>query len=70
MGKMEKTDGPNFAAWSHENLARFAEDAYWRMKEQSDAMQQSRRDLKDAMEESRRDLRDAMDIIRFRLLAD
>jgi len=56
---MEKTDGPNFAAWSHENLARFAEDAYWRMKEQSDAMQQSRRDLKDAME-----------IIRFRLLAD
>ena len=58
MGKMGKTDGPNFAAWSHENLARFAEDAYWRMKEQQDAM-----------EESRRDLKDAMDIIRFRLLA-
>jgi hypothetical protein len=58
MGKMGKTDGPNFAAWSHENLARFAEDAYWRMKEQQDAMEQSRRDFKDAM-----------DIVRFRLLA-
>lgn len=58
MGKMGKTDGPNFATWSHENLARFAEDAYRRMQEQQEAM-----------EESRRDLRDAMDIIRFRLLA-
>lgn len=55
---MNRKDGPNFASWSNENLARFAEDAYWRMKEQSDAMQQSRRDLKDAME-----------IIRFQLLA-
>jgi len=56
MGKMEKVDGPNFAAWSHENLARFAEDAYWRMKEQQDAMEESRRDLRDAMEIIRRHL--------------
>ena len=50
MAKMEKVDGPKFAAWSHENLAKFADDAYWRMREQQDAMEESRRDLKDAME--------------------
>ena len=58
MEKMKKVDGPNFAVWSHENLAKFAKDAYWRMQEQQDAM-----------EESRRDLKDAMNIIRLRLLA-
>ena len=50
MGQMGKIDGPNFASWSNENLARFAEDAYWRMKDQQEAMEDSRRDLKDAMD--------------------
>lgn len=47
---MKRKDGPDFASWSHENLARFAEDAYWRMREQQEAMEQSRRDLKAAMD--------------------
>lgn len=50
MRQMGKIDGPNFASWSNENLARFAEDAYWRMKDQQEAMEDSRRDLKDAMD--------------------
>jgi hypothetical protein len=40
---------PNFAAWSHENLAKFAEEAYARIKQQQEALEQSRLDLKDAM---------------------
>jgi len=40
---------PNVAAWSHENLAKFAEEAYARIKQQQEALEQSRLDLKDAM---------------------
>ena len=42
-------DIPNFAAWSNENLAKFAKDAYVRMQEQQDTIEQYRLDLKDAM---------------------
>ena len=42
-------DTPNFAAWSIETLAKFAEDAYVRMQEQELALEQAQRDLKDAM---------------------
>lgn len=42
-------DKPNFAAWSVENLAKFASEAYDRMQEQQAAMEQSRHDLRDAM---------------------
>jgi len=40
---------PNFAAWQHATLAKFAEDAYKRMQEQHDIIEQYQWDLKDAM---------------------
>ena len=42
-------DTPNFAAWSLENLVRFAQDSYTRMQEQQDAIEHLRNDLRDAM---------------------
>jgi hypothetical protein len=47
-------DLPNFAAWSNENLANFAADAYLRMQEQQEALEQFRSDLRDAMNELRK----------------
>ena len=44
-----KDDIPNFAAWSHSNLAQFAEESYIRMMQQQEAIEQYQRDLKDAM---------------------
>jgi hypothetical protein len=43
-------DLPNFAAWNHETLAKFALEAYLRMQAQQDAIEQLRGDLKDAMQ--------------------
>jgi len=43
-------DTPNFAAWSNENLAKFALEAYLRLQVQQDALEQLRGDLKDAMQ--------------------
>lgn len=42
--------GPNFAAWSNENLANFAFEAYLRLQTQQDTIEQLRGDLKDAMQ--------------------
>ena len=47
-------DLPNFAAWTNENLAKFATEAYLRLQAQQDALEQLRGDLKDAMKEVRR----------------
>jgi len=47
-------DLPNFAAWTNENLAKFAEDSYVRMQVQQEAIEQLRQNWKDAMEEIRR----------------
>ena len=47
-------DLPNFAAWSNENLAKFAKDAYLRMQQQQDAIMQLQGDFKDAMIELRK----------------
>ena len=47
-------DLPNFAAWNHETLAKFALEAYQRMQAQQEAIEQLRGDLKDAMKEIRR----------------
>ena len=47
-------DIPNFAAWSNENLAQFAKDAYLRMQEQHDIIEQYQWDLKDAMAQLRK----------------
>ena len=47
-------DLPNFAAWSNKNLADFACEAYLRMQEQQEAIEQSQQDFKDAMAELRK----------------
>jgi hypothetical protein len=49
----EPKDLPNFAAWSNKNLADFCTEAYIRMQEQQDAMEQLRQDWKDAMKITR-----------------
>jgi len=41
-------DIPNFAAWSNENLANFAADAYIRMQEQADQIERLRIAAKNA----------------------
>jgi len=47
-------DYPNFAAWSHENLAKFCTDSYQRMQEQQEMIEQLQQNWKDAMQEIRR----------------
>ena len=49
---MNFQDDPKFqslAAWPHETLVKFAQEAYVRLKEQEEAIQQLRNDLRDAM---------------------
>jgi hypothetical protein len=41
---------PNFATWSQANLANFAEEAYTKLCEQDDIIQQLQCDLKTAIE--------------------
>ena len=48
------SDLPNFAAWSHENLAQFAVDAYRKMQQQQEQIEQLQGDFKDAMVELRK----------------
>ena len=55
-------DIPNFAAWSNENLAKFAKDSYLRMQQQQDAIMQLRGDLKDAMVELRKQAGDRLNM--------
>jgi hypothetical protein len=40
---------PAFDTWSQENLAKFAEEAYAKMQEQQDRIEQLQNDLKDAI---------------------
>jgi hypothetical protein len=40
---------PNFESWSHENLAKFAVEAYKKMQQQQDQIEQLQNDLKDAI---------------------
>jgi hypothetical protein len=40
---------PAFNTWSHDNLAKFAAEAYAKMQEQHDLIQQLQNDLKDAI---------------------
>jgi hypothetical protein len=47
-------DLPNFAAWSHENLAQFSIDAYRKMQQQQETIEQLQGDFKDAMCELRK----------------
>lgn len=55
-------DMPNFAAWSNENLANFAKDAYLRMQEQHEAIMQLQGDFKDAMVELRKQAGDRLNM--------
>jgi hypothetical protein len=50
---------PNFAAWQQATLAKFAEDAYKRMQEQQEIIEQLRQDWKDAMVEARKYMMEA-----------
>ena len=45
---------PEFAAWEHQNLVRFAEEAYVRLKQQHEALEQATANFKDAMVELRK----------------
>jgi hypothetical protein len=47
-------DLPNFAAWTNENLAQFAVDAYRKMQQQQEQIEQLQGDFKDAMVELRK----------------
>lgn len=40
---------PTFESWSQENLAKFAQEAYIKMQEQQNHIEQLQNDLKDAM---------------------
>jgi hypothetical protein len=40
---------PAFDTWSHENLAKFAAEAYAKLQEQDDRIQQLQNDLKTAI---------------------
>jgi hypothetical protein len=55
---METKDLPNFASWSNKNLADFCTEAYVRMQEQQEAMEQLRQNWKDSMVEIRRLLKE------------
>ena len=43
-------DLPNFATWERQTLDKFALDAYIRLQQQQEALEQLRGDLKDAMQ--------------------
>ena len=42
-------DLPNFSVWERQTLDRFALDAYIRLQQQQEALEQLRQDLRDAM---------------------
>jgi hypothetical protein len=50
-------EGPDFASWKPETLVKFAQDAYAKLREQDDQLQQARQDLKTALEAYRALLR-------------
>lgn len=41
---------PTFSTWTHENLAKFAEESYVKIVEQKEDIEFLRRDVKDAIE--------------------
>lgn len=51
---MKNKDLPNFAAWSNENLAKFAADAYIRMQEQQEEIEHLKLDAKAALQAARK----------------
>jgi hypothetical protein len=53
------TAGPDFATWRLENLAKFAEEAYDKLRQQHEEIEHLKLDLKAAMEAYRTLLRQA-----------
>jgi len=51
---MKQKDLPNFAAWSNENLANFAAEAYMRMQELQEENEHLKLDAKAALEAARK----------------
>ena len=51
---MKQKDIPNFAAWSNENLAKFAAEAYVRMQNQQEEIENLKLDAKAALEAARK----------------
>jgi hypothetical protein len=51
---MKQKDTPNFAAWSNENLANFAAEAYIRMQELQEENEHLKLDAKAALEAARK----------------
>jgi hypothetical protein len=51
------TEGPDFASWKPETLFKFAHEAYAKLCNQEDQLQQARQDLKTALEAYRALLR-------------
>ena len=51
------TEGPDFASWKPETLAKIAGEMYETLREQDDQLQQLRQDLKTALEAYRALLR-------------
>jgi hypothetical protein len=50
-------EGPDFASWKPETLVKFAHEAYAKLRDQEDQLQQARQDLKTALEAYRALLR-------------
>lgn len=44
---------PTFSTWTHENLAKFAEESYIKIVQQKEDIEFLRRDMKDAIEACR-----------------
>lgn len=55
-------DTPNFAAWSNENLAKFAYESYDLLQAQQEAIMQLQGDFKDAMVQLRKLTSDRLDM--------
>jgi len=51
-----KKDIPNFAAWSNQNLANFAAEAYIRMQELQEENEHLKLDAKAALEAARKEM--------------
>jgi len=51
-----KKDIPNFAAWSNQNLANFAAEAYIRMQELQEENEHLKLDTKAALEAARKEM--------------
>ena len=55
---------PTFSTWERKNLDKFALEAYLRMREQQDQLEQLRLDLKDAIEAYRAVMRETAPVHR------